>query len=412
MAASGSPRFDLGRLLAAVEAAPPIDVVDVLASELAEIVDATQVSLLIANFSGTAVNRLSHVIAHDTLQDGRNERVDALPLAGSAYQRVLFTQRPDVVDDGDRWLVLLPVTERGDAIGILELSMSRCPDAETVDYLVAAAHALAYVLIASRRYTDLFEWAQRDVAFSVAAEIQRRLLPSSYTAEGGPFTLAGWLEPAHDAGGDTFDYSIDREYLYLSITDAMGHSTVAALLATLTVGSLRNSRRRLESPAEQADAANEALLRQATAEQFVTGQIVRIRLADGLAELVNAGHPAPYLVRDGRATSVDVTPGPPLGVRRRPYQADTLQLLPGDRLLFITDGYLERNAVRVDIEGTLAATAGRHPRQIVQEFATTILKATAGDLKDDATVLCFDWYGQVGTRDAIGGASRARTTIR
>jgi hypothetical protein len=57
------------------------------------------------------------------------------------------------------------------------------------------------------------------------------------------FTLAGWLEPASDVGGDTFDYSLDREFLYGSITDAMGHATPAALLATLTVGSLRNTRR-------------------------------------------------------------------------------------------------------------------------------------------------------------------------
>lgn len=78
------------------------------------------------------------------------------------------------------------------------------------------------MLIASRRHTDLFEWAQRDIPFSLAAEIQRRLLPSSYSVEAGAFTLAGWLEPASNVGGDTFDYSIDREYLYASITDAMG----------------------------------------------------------------------------------------------------------------------------------------------------------------------------------------------
>jgi serine phosphatase RsbU (regulator of sigma subunit) len=108
---------------------------------------------------------------------------------------------------------------------------------------------------------------------------------------------------------------------------------------------------------------------------------------------------------------VNVTSGPPLGVRRDPYQPDSLRLQPGDRLLFLTDGYLERNAVEVDIEGMLAATADRHPRQIVQEFAGTILAATGGDLQDDATVLCFDWYGPTGTREATGGASRARTTI-
>jgi hypothetical protein len=117
--------LDLRRLLAAAEAAPPIEVVDVLAAELAEMGRATQVSLLIANVSGTAVNRLSHTTDHDALRNGRNERVKALPLDGAAYHRVLFSQTVDVVRDGDTWLVLVPVTERGDAIGVLELFLPR-----------------------------------------------------------------------------------------------------------------------------------------------------------------------------------------------------------------------------------------------------------------------------------------------
>jgi hypothetical protein len=52
-------RLDLRALIDAVEAAPPIDAVDVLASELVELVGATHVSLLIADFSGSAVMRLS-----------------------------------------------------------------------------------------------------------------------------------------------------------------------------------------------------------------------------------------------------------------------------------------------------------------------------------------------------------------
>ena len=47
-----------------------------------------------------------------------------------------------MIHEGDSWLVLLPVTERGDAIGILELSLPEQPDADTIDHLVAAAHAL------------------------------------------------------------------------------------------------------------------------------------------------------------------------------------------------------------------------------------------------------------------------------
>ena len=40
-----------------------------------------------------------------------------------------------------------------------------------MDYLTGAAHALAYVLVASRRHTDLFEWAQRDVPLPGAGDV-------------------------------------------------------------------------------------------------------------------------------------------------------------------------------------------------------------------------------------------------
>lgn len=305
-------QLDLRSLLAAVEQASPVDAVDVLAGELVRAVDARHVALLIANFSGDALVRLSHVTGAGWEQAGRNERAQPVPLAGTVHGHVLVTQSAEVVADGADRLVLVPVTERGDAVGVLEVSLTREPDAATVEYLVAAAHALAYVLIASRRHTDLFEWAQRDVPFSVSAEIQRRLLPSAYTTEAGPLTLSGWLEPSHNAGGDSFDYSLDREFLYASLTDAMGHSTEAALLATLTVATLRNRRRALAAPAGQADAANAVLAHHATTDQFVTGLMLRVRLADGTTEVVNAGHPAPYLFRRGRVVSVDNTVQPPL----------------------------------------------------------------------------------------------------
>ena len=402
-------RLDIGRLLAAIEGSPPIDAVDVLAADLWEVVGARHVSLLIADLSGNSVVRLSHVTSGRKGKDGQNERTESFALPGSVYEQVLFSQRAAVVPQGEDWLVLTPVTERGDAIGILELCLPTEPDPEIAEHLVAAAHALAYVLIASRRHTDVFEWGQRDRQFSLSAEIQRRLLPSSYTVEGGAFTLAGWLEPANNVGGDTFDYSLEREYLYASITDAMGHAEEAALLATLTVGALRNRRRQLASPAEQADEANAALRANTRPDQFVTGQVIRVRLADGAVELVNAGHPPPYLVRAGEATELAVPPGAPLGVAEIAYDTHRFQLVPGDRLLLVTDGFLERNA-DLNFATILEGTVDRHPREVVRELAENVLQVTGGNLQDDATVLCIDWYGPLGERNAVGGASRARAT--
>lgn len=400
-------RLDLRFLLGAVEAAPPVDAVDVLARELAKMLDATEVSLLLADFSGDAVVRMSHV-SDD--QDGPSERTESVALSGSLYGEVLRRQELDVRRVAHGWRVLVPVTERGDAMGILELLLPHSPEKEELGYVESAAHALAFVLIATRRHTDLFEWAQRNTRFSLAAEIQRRLLPSSYTVEGGPFTIAGWLEPAASVGGDTFDYSIDREYLYASLTDAMGHSTTAALLATLTVGSLRNARRAISSLAEQAGAANRVLLESSNADQFVTGLLLRIRLADGTAEIVNAGHPSPFLLRRGRAAAVDLPADPAFGVLDVEHRTHQIDLEPGDRLLLVTDGFLERNAAGVDIPSTLEQSPERHPREMVRELAKNVLSATGGDLRDDATALCIDWHGPGVTRDASTGASRSRAT--
>ena len=71
-------RLDLRGLLAAVEAAPPVEAVDVLAAELARMLDATEVRLLIANLSGTAAVRMSHATASQGgVTDGANERTES-----------------------------------------------------------------------------------------------------------------------------------------------------------------------------------------------------------------------------------------------------------------------------------------------------------------------------------------------
>src|SRR5690606_40316040 len=95
-----------------------------------------------------------------------------------------------------------------------------------------AAHALAYVVVTDRRFTNLYHWGRRTGTMSLAAEIQHQLLPTAPCCEGALFTLAGGLVPADDIGGDTYDYALDQDVLHLSITDAMGHATAPAPLAT------------------------------------------------------------------------------------------------------------------------------------------------------------------------------------
>jgi serine phosphatase RsbU (regulator of sigma subunit) len=263
-------------------------------------------------------------------------------------------------------------------------------------------------VIANRRYTDLFEWGQRSVPLSLAAEIQHRLLPGAFTCEAGQFTLAAWLQPAGEIGGDTFDFSLERDTLHVSMTDAMGHTMDAALLATVLVGGLRNARRRGVELAEQARLASDALAEQAADGQFVTGLLVRIDLVSATAGIVNAGHPPPLRLRAGRVEQVRLEADRPFGLLPgHGYRVQALQLEVGDRLMFVTDGMLERDAARMNIAAILTASMDMHAREAVQHLTQAVLQASGGQLRDDATALCLDWHGgPPRDRDATSGADR------
>jgi serine phosphatase RsbU (regulator of sigma subunit) len=397
-----SGRLDLGALLAAVENAPPVAAVDVLGRRLASALGARELSFLIADFSGHALIRLGHAGSAEATRAQGLETAERVPLTGSPHGRALATQMVECETGADGTRLFAPVTNRGEAIGVLELCLDEPPDEQMVADVGRAAHALAYVVIANRRFTDLFEWGQRSVPLSLAAEIQHRLLPASYTCEAGQFTLAGWLEPAGNVGGDTFDFTMERDTLHLSMTDAMGHEVGAALLATVLVGALRNGRRSGVELGEQASLANAGLADNAAGGGFVTGQVARIDLRSGTAAIVNAGHPPPLRLHDGKVEPVRLAADPPFGtVRGHQYRVQHLPLEPGDRLIFFTDGILERNTTSVDIEAMVADGAEMHPREAVQHLIQAILQATGGALNDDATALCLDWHG---------GPMRERTT--
>ena len=119
-----------------------------------------------------------------------------------------------MLQDADGAWACVPVSSRGETIGVLEVRLPAVPANQIRDDIVAAAHVLPYVVVTNRRYTDLYEWGQRGAFFDLAAEIQRRLLPASFTCEAAQFTVAGWLEPARTAAGDTFDYILDRGHLH------------------------------------------------------------------------------------------------------------------------------------------------------------------------------------------------------
>ena len=389
--------------------------VEAVTRDLGVALGATSVSFLIADLSGHALVRLGRVALGADSPDGvradDQERATVLPFDGGPAEQALRSQQVQIVpsEAGPSWTVLAPITERGEALGLLELDLPREPTDAVIAEVRRTAHVLGYVVIASRRHTDLYEWGQRSTPFSLSAEIQRRLLPAAYTCEGGSFTLAAWLEPAETIAGDTFDYSLSRDHLHLSVTDAVGHGVGSALTATLCVGSLRNTRRHGATLLEQARTANAALLADGQGfegEGFATALIGRLDLHTGELALVNAGHTAPYLARDGEVRVLDLPADLPLGLfEGSTYGSTTVPLLAGDRIVIVTDGMLERAAASVDLKVHILRTRDSHAREATRELADLVLAACGGVLADDAALLVLDWHGDHGVpRHTVAGA--------
>ncbi|HEX5769892.1 MAG TPA: hypothetical protein VFY11_02935, partial [Nocardioidaceae bacterium] len=102
-----------------------------------------------------------------------------MPFNGGPEEQAMRTQQVQILALGrqsvgsgrgsDQWRLLAPVTERGEAIGLLELFLPDEPDTPTVAEIAQLAHLLAFVVIANRRHTDMYEWGQRTRPLSLSA---------------------------------------------------------------------------------------------------------------------------------------------------------------------------------------------------------------------------------------------------
>ncbi|MGR4849335.1 SpoIIE family protein phosphatase [Streptomyces sp. LARHCF252] len=231
----------------------------------------------------------------------------------------------------------VPLIARGEVLGALDLKRTRNPLPFTEDDLLLARELAARAAV----QIDNARWYQS--ARDTALTLQRSLLPSHPPVTGG-LEVASRYQPAgatSEVGGDWFDViPLDGGTTALVVGDVMGSGIPAAA----TMGRLRTATTTLASldldPArllEHLDKITEGL-EQAIATCVYAVHDPHLRQC----RIANAGHLPPVRVRAGHPPELlDLPTGVPLGVGGVPFSTTTVDLEPGDRLVFYTDGLVE-----------------------------------------------------------------------
>ncbi|MEM6793831.1 MAG: SpoIIE family protein phosphatase [Acidobacteriota bacterium] len=250
------------------------------------------------------------------------------------------------------------------------------------------------------------EAAQKEIferELEIAAQMQQSLLPNTLDAP-EPLEFATHFKPSRAIGGDYYDLlPLADGRPAFAIADVAGHGLPAGLRMAMvksaievlcqTHGSLDDILSRLH------ELLRHRLQRGDERRAFVTATMAAFDLDRARLEIVSAGHPPTYRLRNGRVTSYEL-PGPPLGLLPPTLPSVTLDLEPDDVFLWLSDGWIEASDARGEafgyerIEGTLEGLPADPVR--VRDEIQRAVAAHAGEgesVDDDLTLIVMAWRG-------------------
>lgn len=203
--------------------------------------------------------------------------------------------------------------------------------------------AFLFLLLLSLELADKVTM-KRDL--EIAREIQTWLVPSQ-PPEVTSANIAFATRPQNSVAGDYYDAFYpnpeDREKLMVVIADVAGKSVPAALLMATLQASLRTIAPENAPLVDLVARLNRyACAHSLNGLRFTTAVLSEYNPLSRNLNYVNAGHNAPILRRANGTLVTLEAGGLPLGIESAAkYETASLELKPGDALIFFTDGVVE-----------------------------------------------------------------------
>ncbi|HSC77513.1 MAG TPA: PP2C family protein-serine/threonine phosphatase, partial [Candidatus Acidoferrales bacterium] len=216
----------------------------------------------------------------------------------------------------------------------------------------------------------------------------------SYTRVGG----VNW--PCLEVGGDYFDLmELGPDRTAFVIADVSGKGLGAALVMAMLQGNFSAMALGSE-PAAVCAHVNRFICNRSGVQRYAT-LFFGILEASGKLDYINAGHPPPILIRNGKVEQALPASCLPLGLLAdAEFKDTTMQLQPGDTLIFYTDGITEAIDKQNEQFGVerLVEVVARHTNASIDKLQEAILAAVAEFSRgayqaDDLTVLILSYVG-------------------
>jgi hypothetical protein len=387
----GAPLTALVALLEGTELAPPDRLAAV--AETAAAALGVRVTVYLADYE----QRDLHPLPHRGTPDGTSACIDTT-LPGRAFQ-----QGRMLPAEGHRPRLWVPLLDGVERLGVLAVDVTDVTDLYDPGLRVQCrwlSLLLGHLVTLVDQYGDGLDLVRLRRPRSNAGELIWSLLPP-LTGGVDSFVVSAVLEPRYDVGGDIFDYALSEDSASLLILDAVGHDLHSGLIAATALAAYRGARHRRSGLFEQARAMDDAIRELFGRESvFATAVLAELDLRTGELRYVNAGHPAPLIMRGGKVgRTLSGGRRLPLGLGPDELTVGTETLQTDDWLVLHTDGITEARD-RADHffgEDRLVdflrreAAAGHPPPETARRLIKAVLDHQDGELQDDASVLLARW---------------------
>jgi len=340
-------------------------------------------------------------ISRTIVEEAITSRKAILSADASSDER--FSMAQSIADFAIRSMICAPmIGTEGEPLGVIQIDTmnqkSRFTD-EDLEVLAGVASQAAMSLENAKMHEQVMAQRGMERDLDLARRMQRALLPSRPPHVPG-YVFFDYYQSARQVGGDYYDYvELPDGRFAVIVGDVAGKGVSAALLMARLSSDVRFLLASEADPAKAVEKINSGFSNTDWQDKFVTMIVAVVDPRSHRLTLVNAGHMAPLLRRNGGTVVEAVgeeTAGLPLGVAAdMTYEAEHRDLNPGDFVTVFTDGFseamnaerelygLERLMEQVSSSAVSVNDLGKHILEDVNKFVDGYAQS------DDMCLACF-----------------------